>query len=70
MLSPALQAFRQKPNYDSLFANVNGGSPSFTSSSGNGKDARWVLIHGFGDDARMWLPSIRGLWQALHNNCS
>jgi pimeloyl-ACP methyl ester carboxylesterase len=43
-----------KPNYDSLFANVNGVRIHYL-RSGNGKTPL-VLIHGFGDDARMWLP--------------
>src|SRR5215470_14780718 len=43
-----------RPNYDSLFANVNGVRIHYL-KSGNGKTPL-VLIHGFGDDARMWLP--------------
>jgi uncharacterized RmlC-like cupin family protein len=43
-----------KPNYDSLFANVNGVRIHYL-KSGSGKTTL-VLIHGFGDDARMWLP--------------
>src|SRR6266436_6098967 len=43
-----------KPNYDSLFANVNGIRLHYL-KSGDGKTPL-VLIHGFGDDARMWLP--------------
>ncbi|MCU1266504.1 MAG: hypothetical protein JWM21_2822 [Acidobacteria bacterium] len=43
-----------KPNYDSLFANVNGVRIHYL-KSGSGKTPL-VLIHGFGDDARMWLP--------------
>ena len=43
-----------KPNYDSLFANVNGVRLHYL-RSGTGKTPL-VLIHGFGDDARMWLP--------------
>jgi pimeloyl-ACP methyl ester carboxylesterase len=43
-----------RPNYDSLFANVNGVRIHYL-KSGNGK-MPLVLIHGFGDDARMWLP--------------
>jgi uncharacterized RmlC-like cupin family protein len=43
-----------KPNYDSLFANVNGVRLHYL-KSGTGKTPL-VLIHGFGDDARMWLP--------------
>ena len=43
-----------KPNYDSLFANVNGVRLHYL-KSGSGKTPL-VLIHGFGDDARMWLP--------------
>ena len=43
-----------KPNYDSLFANVNGVRIHYL-KAGNGKTPL-VLIHGFGDDARMWLP--------------
>jgi pimeloyl-ACP methyl ester carboxylesterase len=41
-------------NYDSLFANVNGVRLHYL-KSGTGKTPL-VLIHGFGDDARMWLP--------------
>src|SRR5262247_2731977 len=43
-----------KPNYDSLFANVNGVRLHYL-KSGSGKTTL-VLIHGFGDDARMWIP--------------
>ncbi|HXF41190.1 MAG TPA: alpha/beta fold hydrolase [Blastocatellia bacterium] len=43
-----------KTNYDSLFANVNGVRLHYL-KSGSGKTPL-VLIHGFGDDARMWLP--------------
>jgi len=43
-----------KPNYDSLFANVNGVRIHYL-KSGSGKTPL-ILIHGFGDDARMWLP--------------
>src|SRR5258705_8632561 len=43
-----------KPNYESLFANVNGVRLHYL-KSGSGKTPL-VLIHGFGDDARMWLP--------------
>ncbi len=43
-----------KTNYDSLFANVNGVRIHYL-KSGSGKTPL-VLIHGFGDDARMWLP--------------
>src|ERR1700730_17235515 len=43
-----------KPNYESLFANVNGVRLHYL-RSGTGKTPL-VLIHGFGDDARMWLP--------------
>src|SRR6266852_2762555 len=43
-----------KPNDDSLFANVNGVRIHYL-KSGSGKTPL-VLIHGFGDAARMWLP--------------
>jgi len=43
-----------RPNYDSHFANVNGVRIHYL-KSGSGKTPL-VLIHGFGDDARMWLP--------------
>jgi pimeloyl-ACP methyl ester carboxylesterase len=43
-----------KPNYQSLFANVNGIRIHYL-KSGSGKTPL-VLIHGFGDDARMWIP--------------
>jgi len=43
-----------KANYESLFANVNGVRIHYL-KSGNGKTPL-VLIHGFGDDARMWIP--------------
>jgi len=43
-----------KPNYDSLFANVNGVRVHYL-KSGSGRTPL-VLIHGFGDDARMWIP--------------
>ena len=43
-----------KANYDSLFATVNGVRIHYL-KSGSGKSPL-VLIHGFGDDARMWLP--------------
>ena len=43
-----------QPKYDSLFANVNGVRIHYL-KSGVGKTPL-VLIHGFGDDARMWLP--------------
>jgi pimeloyl-ACP methyl ester carboxylesterase/uncharacterized RmlC-like cupin family protein len=43
-----------KTKYDSLFANVNGVRIHYL-KSGSGKTPL-VLIHGFGDDARMWLP--------------
>src|SRR5258706_2214070 len=43
-----------KPNYDSLFASVNGVRLHYL-RSGSGKTPL-VVIHGFGDDARMWLP--------------
>jgi len=43
-----------KANYDSLFANVNGVRIHYL-KSGSGKTPL-VLIHGFGEDARMWLP--------------
>jgi pimeloyl-ACP methyl ester carboxylesterase/uncharacterized RmlC-like cupin family protein len=43
-----------KTNYESLFANVNGVRLHYL-KSGTGKTSL-VLIHGFGDDARMWLP--------------
>jgi pimeloyl-ACP methyl ester carboxylesterase len=42
------------PNYESLFANVNGVRIHYL-KSGSGR-MPLVLIHGFGDDARMWLP--------------
>src|SRR6195256_5263625 len=48
-----------KPNYDSLFANVNGVRIHYL-KSGSGKTPL-VLIHGFGDDARMWLPLFMDL---------
>jgi len=43
-----------KAAYESLFANVNGVRIHYL-KSGTGKTPL-VLIHGFGDDARMWLP--------------
>ena len=43
-----------RPNYDSHFANVNGVRIHYL-KPGSGKTPL-VLIHGFGDDARMWLP--------------
>ena len=43
-----------KANYESLFANVNDVRIHYL-KSGSGKTPL-VLIHGFGDDARMWLP--------------
>src|SRR4030095_4800769 len=43
-----------KANYDSLFANVSGVRIHYL-KSGSGKTPL-VLIHGFGDDARMWTP--------------
>ena len=43
-----------KASYDSQFANVNGVRIHYL-KSGSGKSPL-VLIHGFGDDARMWLP--------------
>ena len=48
-----------RPNYDSLFANVNGVRIHYL-KSGSGKTPL-VLIHGFGDDARMWLPLFADL---------
>jgi len=57
-LSPSeinsLATVNAKPNYESLFANVNGVRIHYL-KSGSGKTPL-VLIHGFGDDARMWLP--------------
>lgn len=44
----------QKPNYESKFADVNGVKIHYL-KSGSGKTPL-VLIHGFGDDARMWVP--------------
>src|SRR5258708_11985144 len=43
-----------KPNYDSLFANMTDVRIHYLTSC-NTKPPL-VLIHGFGDDARMWLP--------------
>lgn len=43
-----------KASYESLFANVNGIRVHYL-KTGNGKTPL-VLIHGFGDDARMWIP--------------
>src|SRR5262244_1552655 len=43
-----------KANYDSLFADVNGVRLHYL-KAGSGKRPL-VLIHGFGDDARMWIP--------------
>src|SRR6202008_4153990 len=43
-----------KTNYESLFASVNGVRIHYL-KSGGGKTPL-VLIHGFGDDARIWLP--------------
>jgi uncharacterized RmlC-like cupin family protein len=43
-----------KPNYESLFADVNGVRIHYLKSGGG--NIPLVLIHGFGDDARMWLP--------------
>lgn len=48
-----------RPNYDSLFANVNGVRIHYL-KSGSGKTPL-VLIHGFGDDARMWIPLFADL---------
>src|SRR5260370_36616608 len=48
-----------KPNYDSLFANVNGVRIHYL-KSGSGKTPL-VLIHAFGDDARIWLPLFAAL---------
>jgi pimeloyl-ACP methyl ester carboxylesterase/quercetin dioxygenase-like cupin family protein len=49
-----VEAGATKTNYQSLFANVNGVRLHYL-KSGTGKTPL-VLIHGFGDDARMWLP--------------
>ena len=65
-----------KVKHDSLFANVNGVRIHYL-KSGRGKTPL-ILIHGFGDDARMWLslfgdfgndytiiaPDLRGLGQS------
>ena len=53
-VEPVATSVVARPNYDSLFANVNGVRIHYL-KSGKGK-MRLVLIHGFGDDARMWLP--------------
>jgi len=53
-VEPVATSVVARPNYDSLFANVNGVRIHYL-KSGNGK-MPLVLIHGFGDDARMWLP--------------
>src|SRR5258707_10274575 len=45
-----------KTNYESLFTNVNGVRIHYL-KSGGGKTPL-LLIHGFGDDARMWLPLL------------
>ena len=54
VFSPLLSTRQQVRNYESLFANVNGVRLHYL-KSGSGKK-QLVLIHGFGDDARMWLP--------------
>jgi pimeloyl-ACP methyl ester carboxylesterase len=41
-------------NYESLFADVNGVRIHYLKSGSGQKPL--VLIHGFGDDARMWVP--------------
>ena len=53
-VEPVATSVAARPNYESLFANVNGVRIHYL-KSGNGK-MPLVLIHGFGDDARMWLP--------------
>jgi pimeloyl-ACP methyl ester carboxylesterase/uncharacterized RmlC-like cupin family protein len=53
-VEPVATTVAARPNYESLFANVNGVRIHYL-KSGNGK-MPLVLIHGFGDDARMWLP--------------
>jgi len=77
-VEPIVRSFAPKPNYESLFADVNGIRIHYL-KSGSGKTPL-VLIHGFGDDARMWLPlfpefakdytiiapDLRGLGQSSH----
>src|SRR5258708_37892119 len=47
-----------KPNYDSLFANVNGVRIHYLRSDTGKTPLR--VIHGFRDDAPMWLPLFTG----------
>lgn len=49
-------AYSQKANYKSEFANVNGVKIHYL-TTGSGKKAL-VLIHGFAETSRMWLPFI------------
>lgn len=48
-----------KPKYDSQFANVNGAKIHYL-RYGTGKTPL-VLVHGFGEDSRMWLPLFEDL---------
>ena len=56
-LVTAIGAAGQKPGYESKFANVNGVRIHYL-KAGTGKNPL-VLIHGFGDNAHMWIPLFK-----------
>ena len=52
-------SYAQNLGYESKFANVNGVRIHYL-KAGTGKKAL-VLIHGFGDNAHMWIPLFKDL---------
>src|SRR5258707_1042026 len=52
-------SYAQRPSYESRFANVNGVRIHYLKAGTGTKPL--VLIHGFGDNAHMWIPLFKDL---------